>query len=390
VSQLLLMDNPIREYEWGSTSALPRLLRVPPTGRPQAELWMGAHDSASSTVDSGSLALRIAADPVGELGESVAAEHGSRLPFMLKVLAAASPLSIQAHPSLAQARAGYAAEEDRGVPLDARERNYKDDNHKPELLCALTPFRALGGFRAIPDTIRLLAGLGVPALDADAALLAEPDGLRALVRRWLTEPVAGLVEQVAAACDGDLTGEFAAEREVAVDLAAGFPGDPGVLIALLMNHVLLQPGEAMFMPAGNLHVYLSGTGVEIQANSDNVLRGGLTPKHIDVAELLAILDFTAGPPFLVPAEEVAEGVFEYPVPVRDFRLDRYELGAAASTIDGCVPQILLCTSGSVELSDVDGTSLVLGRGRSAYLPASQKAVTVTGRGTLFRASTTPA
>jgi mannose-6-phosphate isomerase len=389
VSQLLPMDNPIREYEWGSTSALPRLLRVPPTGRPQAELWMGAHDSASSTVDSGSLALRIAADPVGELGESVAAEHGARLPFMLKVLAAASPLSIQAHPSLAQARAGYAAEEDRGVPLDARERSYKDDNHKPELLCALTPFRALGGFRAVPDTIRLLSGLSVPSLAADIALLGEPDGLRAVVRRWLTEPVAELVGQVAAACDSDLTGEFAAEREVAVDLAAGFPGDRGVLIALLMNHVLLQPGEAMFMPAGNLHAYLSGTGVEIMANSDNVLRGGLTPKHIDVAELLAILDLTAGPPSLVPPNEVADGVFDYPVPVRDFRLTRFELGAGASTIDGGVPQILLCTSGSVELSDVDGTTLVLGRGRSAYLPASQKAVTVTGRGTLFRATTRP-
>jgi mannose-6-phosphate isomerase len=388
MSQLLLMDNPIRDYDWGSTSALPRLLREPPTGRPQAELWMGAHHSTPSTVDSTSLADRIAADPIGELGERVVEEYGPRLPFMLKVLAAASPLSLQAHPSSAQARAGFAAENARGIALDARERNYKDDNHKPELICALTPFRALGGFRPLADTARLLDGLDVPALRPYRALLDEPDGLRTLVGTWLEGPVGDLVAAVAAACDADLSGEFAAEREVVVDLAAAFPGDAGVLIALLLNYVRLEPGQAFYMPAGNLHTYLSGTGVEILANSDNVLRGGFTSKHVDPAELLSILDFAAGPPDLVvPVAGAGGDCHDYRVPVRDFLLSRHDVAGQASTVEGGRPQILLCTSGSIEVSDVDGSSVVLPRGRSAYLPASQKYATLTGRGTLFRATT---
>jgi mannose-6-phosphate isomerase len=387
VSVLLPMENPVRDYAWGSVSALPRLLRETPTGQPQAELWMGAHSSAPSVVDGVSLAARIDADPVGELGDAVVSAFGARLPFLLKLLAAASPLSLQAHPSLAQAAAGFAAENAAGIPLDARERNYKDDNHKPELICALTTFRALGGFRALPDTLRLLDGLAVPAFAPYRAVL-DSDGLPGLVGELLGAP-GSVVEAVAAACAARIGAgfEFSAECEVIVDLAAAFPGDPGVLIALLLNYVVLEPGEALFLPAGNLHSYLTGTGVEILANSDNVLRGGLTPKHVDTAALLSILDCTDGPAPLVHPVPGPDGSYTYPTPVRDFALSRYEVAGTASTVDGEVPQILVCVSGSVEVADVDGSSLVLGRGRSAYLPAGQKGVTLTGRGTVYRATT---
>jgi mannose-6-phosphate isomerase len=385
------LDNPVRDYDWGSTTAIPRLLGVPPTGLPQAELWMGAHPSAPSRLaGDGTLAERIAADPGGELGDAVLAEFGARLPFLVKVLAAERPLSLQAHPTREQARAGYAAENARGVPLDAPTRNYRDQSHKPELLCALTPFRALGGFRALPDTVRLLDRLGVPELAPYRELLAAPDGLRQVVTAVLTLPAgrrAELVDAVAAACQAGPDGGFAAERRAAAELAAAYPGDPGVVIALLLNHVELAPGQALFMPAGNLHTYLSGTGVEIMANSDNVLRGGLTGKHIDVPELLRVLDFTAGPPPLVPPRPGPGGEVGYPVPVREFRLARHEVAGRPATVDGGVPQILLCVEGSLELSGVDGGSVPLPRGASAFVPADRKAVTLSGRGTAFRART---
>jgi len=385
------LDNPVRDYDWGSPTAIPELLGVPPTGRPQAELWMGAHPSAPSRLaGDGTLADRIAADPEGELGAPVLAEFGPRLPFLFKVLAAAKPLSLQAHPTLEAARAGYAREDARGIPPDAPERNYADRSHKPEVLCALTPFHALGGFRAVPETVRLLDGLCVPELAPYRAMLAAADGLRRVVTTLLTLPAerrAGLVGAVAVACRADPGGEFGAERRVAADLAVRYPADPGVVIALLLNHVELAPGEALFMPAGNLHAYLSGTGVEIMANSDNVLRGGLTSKHIDVPELLGVLDFAGGPPPLVTPRPGPDGGTQYPVPVREFRLTRYEVGDRPSTVDGGAPQILLCTAGSVELSGVDGDPEPLPRGASAYLPASRKAVTLTGRGVVFGAGT---
>jgi mannose-6-phosphate isomerase len=386
------LDNPVRDYDWGSTTAIPELLGVPPTGRPQAELWMGAHPSAPSRLvgADGDLAGRIAADPEGELGKPVLAEFGPRLPFLLKVLAAHRPLSLQAHPTNEQARAGHAAEDAVGIPPGAPHRNYQDASHKPELLCALTPFRALGGFRALPQTRRLLAALGVPELAAYRDMLTGPDGLARVVTAVLTMPErsrAGLVDAAAAGCRAAPGTGFAAERQVVAELAQAYPGDPGVVIALLLNYLELAPGQALFMPAGNLHAYLSGTGVEIMANSDNVLRGGLTGKHIDVPELLRVLDFSAGPAPLVPPRPGPGGVTSYPAPVREFRLDRYRPGGGVLTLDGGVPQIVLCVDGRLELSAVDGSSLTLSRGESAFVPASQRAVTLSGSGAAFRAAT---
>jgi mannose-6-phosphate isomerase len=382
------LHNPVRPYAWGSATAIPELLGRPATGEPQAELWLGAHPAAPSRLESGGTLLdRISADPAGELSAAVVDRFGPRLPFLLKVIAAARPLSLQAHPDLERARAGYAEEEARGVPADAPERSYPDPNHKPELVCALTPFEALCGFRAIPDTLRLLSLLAerAPVLETyTAALRTRPDGrgLREVVTGLLTVPAdrrERLVDAVTAACrDGGP--EFSAELATGAQLGEAYPGDPGVVIALLLNRVRLEPGEAMFLAAGNLHCYLRGTAVEVMANSDNVLRGGFTAKHVDVPELLRVLDVADGAPPLFAPVRAGPGHLAYLPPVPDFRLDRYELGPPVELPAGG-PRIVLVLAGRAALAD-----LVLERGGSAWLPAGRPA-TVRGEGVLCVAGT---
>jgi mannose-6-phosphate isomerase len=385
------LDNPVRPYAWGSPTVIPELLGRPATGEPQAELWMGAHPAAPSRLAAGGTLLdRIGADPAGELSPAVVDRFGPRLPFLLKVLAAERPLSLQAHPDLDRARAGYADEEARGVPMDAPERSYPDPNHKPELVCALTPFEALCGFRAIPETVRLLGLLvdRAPALRAYAeSLRARPDarGLREVVTGLLTVPAdrrRRLVDAVTAACRAGGP-DFPAELATGASLGEAYPGDPGVVIALLLNRVRLAPGEALFMAAGNLHCYLSGTAVEVLANSDNVLRGGITSKHVDVPELLRVMDVADGPPPLVEPVILAPGHVAYVPPVADFRLDRYELGGPVE-LAAAGPRIALVLSGRVELDA--GSGLALDRGGSAWLPAGRP-VTARGDGVLCVAGT---
>uniref|UniRef100_UPI001E612E94 mannose-6-phosphate isomerase, class I n=1 Tax=Streptomyces clavuligerus TaxID=1901 RepID=UPI001E612E94 len=254
-------------------------------------------------LDRGGLDEVIAADPVRELGAPAVDRFGPQLPFLFKILAAGAPLSLQVHPDLDQARAGFAAEERAGIPADAPHRNYKDANHKPELICALTPFDGLCGFRPVPVTAELLAGLGVDSLKPYADLLhAHPEeaALREVLTAVLTadpDRIAATVTEAATAADR-LGGPYAPYAR----LAHHFPGDPGVIAAMLLNHVRLQPGEALYLGAGVPHAYLSGLGVEIMANSDNVLRCGLTPKHIDVPELLRIVRFTANDPGVLRPE----------------------------------------------------------------------------------------
>lgn len=410
------LDNSVRPYAWGSTTALPELLGVPPTGEPQAELWMGAHPGAPSLVDRGSgpvaLSEVIAADPEGELGAATTAAFGPRLPFLLKLLAADSPLSLQVHPDLPQATAGFAAEEAAGVPLDAPHRNYKDANHKPELLCALTPFEGLCGFRPAPEAAGLLSGLDVDGLKPYADILRaspESDALREVLTALLSADrtaLAATVAETAAAAErlsggngveGAEPGEAGAPGEpgaaaraayaVSASLARHYPGDPGVIAALLLNHVRLHPGEALYLGAGVPHAYLAGLGVELMANSDNVLRCGLTPKHVDVPELLRIVRFEGtAPEILRPEADGGEEV--YATPVDEFRLSRLVLapGGQSRELDGRTPQILLCTAGSATLRDeADGSELTLERGRSAYLRAGTRP-RVSGDGTLFRAT----
>ncbi|MEV7345648.1 mannose-6-phosphate isomerase, class I [Streptomyces sp. NPDC093544] len=377
------LENTIRPYAWGSTTAIPRLLGVEPTGEPQAEMWMGAHPGAPSRTERGPLTEIIDEDPEKELGRAAVAKFGPRLPFLLKILAAGAPLSLQVHPNLEQAQEGYEDEERRGIPIDAPHRNYKDANHKPELICALTEFDGLCGFRAPAEAAELLAGLDVDSLKPYVDLLhAHPEeaALREVLTALLSadrDDLAHTVTEAAAAC-ARLGGSYAPYA----DIAHHYPGDPGVIAAMLLNHVQLQPGEALFLGAGVPHAYLNGLGVEIMANSDNVLRCGLTPKHVDVPELLRIVRFEAGDPGILRPEASPDGEEVYETPIDEFRLSRYVLpqDAAPHELTAATPQILLCTAGSVR---VDGSTLA--PGQSVFVPAGEK-VEVSGPGTIFRAT----
>ncbi|WP_327748824.1 mannose-6-phosphate isomerase, class I [Streptomyces europaeiscabiei] len=377
------LDNTVRPYAWGSTTAIPQLLGVAPTGEPQAEMWMGAHPGAPSRTGRGPLTEVIDEDPERELGFQTVAKFGPRLPFLLKLLAAGAPLSLQVHPDLEQAREGYEDEERRGIPIDAGHRNYKDANHKPELICALTEFDGLCGFRAPLQAAALLAALDVDSLKPYVDLLhAHPE--EAALREVLTavlsadpEDMSHTVTEAADAC-ARLGGAHAPYA----DIAHHYPGDPGVIAAMLLNHVRLQPGEALFLGAGIPHAYLNGLGVEIMANSDNVLRCGLTPKHVDVPELLRIVRFEATDPGVLRPEASPDGEEVYETPIDEFRLSRLVLPEATAPHDltRATPQILLCTAGSVRAGEH-----TLAPGESVFVPADEKAE-VSGPGTLFRAT----
>ncbi|MGH3787642.1 MAG: mannose-6-phosphate isomerase, class I [Pseudonocardiaceae bacterium] len=413
-----LLRNAVRPYAWGSRTAIAELLGDPiPAPHPQAELWLGAHPADPSVLlhadgAQTSLLEALGADPDRHLGTRCAQRWGGRLPFLLKVLAAEEPLSLQAHPSAAQAAEGFAREEARGTPRDASERNYTDPNHKPELICALTEFHALAGFRDPIRTVELFIALDTPPLAPYRALLAaEPndDGLRALFTTWITMPQPAVETLLAAILDACIAllhrtahsdgrsgprtrdGDHRDECRVVLELAEAYPGDVGVLAALLLNRIVLAPGQAMYLPAGNLHTYLRGTAVEISANSDNVLRGGLTAKHVDVPELLRVLDFSYGELRLQDGEPVGPHEIAYITPAEEFQLMRLEWvpGEASPVyLRSPSPQILLCTQGSAELRSMEGDSVKVRRGESVWLAATDPEVMVcpgTGPVQLFRA-----
>lgn len=379
-----LLEGVIRHYEWGSPSSIPALLGLPEDGRPWAELWLGAHPSGPALLGPSHrpLDVVVAADPVGALG-AAAAERFGTLPFLLKVLAAAAPLSLQAHPTTEQAEAGYARQDAEGIPLDAPDRSFRDRLHKPELICALTEFEALCGFRDPHTTLDVLATIDTDALDPVRDLIAaEPDarGLAAALGYLLgLEPTKAqaLVEPVVDACARGGPADWTAERRVAAELGDRYPGDAGVVTALLLNRVTLQAGEALFLRAGNLHMYLHGTGVEVMANSDNVLRGGLTSKHVDGPTLLEVVD-TEPIAADVQRPAVVDGVATYDTPVPEFSLQRIEIDDHHMLAAG--PAVLICTAGAVTIGPH-----TLERGRAAWLPASDGPVDATGRGTVYRA-----
>jgi mannose-6-phosphate isomerase len=393
-----LLRNPIQNYAWGSRSAIPELLgAASPASEPQAELWMGAHPSAPSrlSTDEGEVPLDdwIARDPDAVLGAGVAARFGGKLPFLFKVLAAERPLSIQAHPSREQARAGFARENAAGVPIDAAQRCYKDDNHKPELICALTTFRAMNRFRPIPELVERLAALAAPELAAPLDGLRErPDreGLAVCFRGLMTleaEARRRLVDH-AVHCAQGRAGTDAAWGWVA-RLADDYPGDIGVLAPLLLNVVEMAPGEAMFLPAGELHSYLGGVGVEIMANSDNVLRGGLTPKHVDLQELSAALSFEAGEVEKLHPRPVRRGERRYDAPVDEFALSvlNVESGSPYEAAAQRSVEILLCTSGAGRIVEpARGAVTEFARGNAALVPAAVAAYRIEGDAVLYKAS----
>ncbi|WP_405390421.1 mannose-6-phosphate isomerase, class I [Streptomyces sp. NBC_01102] len=409
------LSNTVRPYAWGSTTAIPELLGVAPTGEPQAEMWMGAHPGAPSRLtrptapatggtgaaagQAGTEAVAgragteaaaersltdvIAADPERELGPAAVRTFGPRLPFLLKLLAAGAPLSLQVHPDLAQAQQGYTDEERRGVPIDAPRRTYKDANHKPELICALTPFDGLCGFRRPAEAADAIAALGVDSLKPYVDLLrARPE--EAALREVLTAILSADPAETAHTVDeaAEAAERLGGAHAPYARIAHHYPGDPGVIAAMLLNYVQLQPGEAMFLGSGVPHAYLGGLGVEIMANSDNVLRCGLTPKHVDVPELLRIVRFEATEPGILRPEASPTGEEVYETPVDEFRLSRYVLASGGSPVDltAATPQILLCTAGAPQAGDI-----TLAPGESVFVPADES-VEVTGTGTLFRST----
>jgi mannose-6-phosphate isomerase len=388
------MKGVVQPYAWGSKTFIPELLGTEPTDDPQAELWLGAHPSAPSTLDGRPIGEVIERDPEGVLGTASVKEFGPKLSFLLKVLAADQPLSLQAHPSRRQAEEGYAHEEKAGVPADAKNRLFKDDWPKPELLCALVESEALCGFRdpsrtyalvqqlGADRTLRLMAPLGDDASAEDERLERV---FTTIMRLEDAEPYVTEVVGRAEGVDHDAGGELAQLASTVRLLADHHPADPGVLAAMLMNRVVLKPGDAIFLDAGNLHAYLSGAGIEIMANSDNVLRGGLTSKHVDVDELTSVLDFTPIPGDTIAPEPVSEGVVRYPTPATEFALWRLTpSGSTAEVPETDAGRALIVVDGSLTLTS-EGADLQLEQGQAAFLVAGM-AATARGDGTAFLAS----
>lgn len=392
--------NTVMGYDWGSRTAIAEILGRPvPSPGPEAEMWIGVHAAAPSMLEEEggrcTLAEWIARSPEARLGSRVRERFEGRLPFLLKILAAETPLSLQAHPSLEQARAGHAREDAAGIPRTAPNRNYRDANHKPEILCALGRFDALCGFRPADRTLRLLRVLQVeslaPVVDA-ISRTPGPGGLKEAFSFLMTLPrerAAVLVDEVAEACRRECArgSEGSAQFEWVIVLADLYPADVGVVASLLLNHVRLEAGQALFLPAGNLHSYLGGVGIELMASSDNVLRGGLTSKHVDVDELLTVVDFSDRPARFVPVRTAAPGETEYVTGTPDFRLSTVVVGPGAPCRPSRRgPELLLCTSGAASAETVAGETVELRRGEAVFVGADEGDYVLKGDATLFRAT----
>lgn len=378
---LIKIANQARDYAWGSRTLISDYFGVPATGQPMAEIWLGTHPGSPAYL-------------ADQPNQTLAAELGGhQLSFLLKILAADQPLSIQAHPNSQQAIDGFAKENALGIPITASNRNYKDDQHKPEVIVALSEFEALCGFKPIDQIDSLLEDIQTHGGVSDGLrsiattwreLLNQPNGLQKLFsdisgRRSNFDGVAAELTTMA---------DFDARFALAEKLNLIYPGDPGVMVAMIMNHVYLEPGQALFLPAGNLHAYLSGLGIELMAASDNVLRGGLTPKHIDLQELENVVDFTAGEIALVAPKELTAGLIQYPCNTDDFLLYRAEPSGERLMADLNLPgeAVILCTAGEIAISTSLEERLVLRRSEAAYLSADAKFFTISGSGTAFLAT----
>lgn len=392
---MLLLTNTVQTYAWGRLDGLAPIVGSEPTGGPEAELWVGTHPAAPSVVvddpEGRTLAEVIASDPSRWLGPGLADAGHTALPFLLKVLAIGTPLSLQAHPSAEQAATGFVREEEAGIDIGARNRTYRDPNPKPEALVALSDTWALCGFRDPADAAALVQILGVPALDPLVSILRGGGG------RSLHDALAWLLHLQGADVDSVVASAADAASSVSGDtpddpmtwvvrLAGAHPDDPTVLAPLLMQVVRLVPGQAVHLPAGNLHAYLEGAGIEVMQASDNVLRGGLTSKHIDVDELLSIIRFEPGMPAPPVHKDHGNGLHTYDAGEETFGLALVIPGEATVDIAPTGPSLLLATHGRIDIAGDDG-GISLDGGDAAFTAPREGSLTVSGPGQLWWATT---
>lgn len=396
------LENQIKDYAWGSYTAMGELFDLPNTdNQPQAEMWLGAHSAGCSYIITANgkenLATRIASNPEKILGKNTA-EHFSHLPFLLKILSAAMPLSIQVHPNKQSAERGFVRENQAGIPLNAPHRNYKDDNHKPELIYALTEFQALNGFREINEIISLFQLANITSLQQPIALLKNQPNSAGLKQFFTTvmeleestkkQAIGELLDNIDNKGNTDSQAVFALIQK----LNELYPNDVGLFAPLLLNIITLQPHEAMFLYAETPHAYIEGTGIEIMANSDNVLRAGLTPKHIDTNELLANVKYAPKPfaTLKLNPKTIGSGHKTFPVPVNDFAFDIIEIAQQDDTkpITVTSAEIVLCLNGKITLSTTDTDkqqSITIKKGQSVFIPADTQEYILHGIGNMVRA-----
>ena len=398
MKHISLLKNTIQEYAWGSHTAIPELMEKPsPSKKPQAELWMGAHPKAPSLVNIDdrwvSLEEVIRADSLAVLGKPVSEKFNNRLPFLFKILAADQPLSIQAHPNLSLAKAGFEKENSLGIPVEAAHRNYKDDNHKPECICALTTFWALNGFRSIQEILSGVKQCCPEGLKKEREQLERnptDDGLKRFFETLMVldhEKKETVIAEAVRVAD-DLRAEDV-KYDWMIRLYQAYPSDIGVISPVILNLIVLQPGQAMFLPDGQLHAYLNGLGAELMANSDNVLRGGLTPKHVDVPELLKVLRFKQSKISIHSPDPEHESEYAYPCDAEEFVLSVISIkkGGAYQSRELRGVEILLCAEGSAEIkSAIEEVPITLNQGASALVPAAAGQYRITGEAKIYKAA----
>ncbi|GAB2652181.1 mannose-6-phosphate isomerase, class I [Vibrio panuliri] len=385
------MTNVIQNYAWGSTTSVNQLFGIAnPNGEPQAEIWMGAHPNGCSMVENQGQTTKLS-DLINSninafLGESIAKRFGE-LPYLFKVLAAEKALSIQVHPNKQQAETGFAREEQQGIPHTAANRNYKDPNHKPELVYALTPYQAMNGFRSIEEVIANFTRLDIAELAPLVQQLVDnqnPQGLSAFF--------SGLLSLEGASKDKALTALLAHANNsqdplmaLIVELETQYPGDIGLFVPLTLNIITLQPGQAMFLDAETPHAYIKGTGLEIMANSDNVLRAGLTPKYMDIDELVACTIFEEKPfDSLLLEPNVNDQMLEYPIPVEDFKFAIIP-SSDQRVVDIVSAEILMPLDGSMTITHSNGQRCVIEKGQSVFIPAYAQSYTLQSDARVARA-----
>jgi len=389
----LVLKNTLQKYAWGSHSAIQELMGADPTGEPWAELWMGAHPKAPSRVNIDgrwtSLNEVLRQFPEKILGLETAKKFNNTLPYLFKVLAAEQPLSIQAHPDALQAKAGFERESAAGIKMAEPVRNYKDPFHKPECICAVTKFIGLKGFRKIFTTRELIQRFCPKGLARELKFLERGD-LKTFFKSVMELPTSqkkSAIDEARRSAKTSIPTDMIADW--IINLHGYYPEDVGVLSPLFLNLFCLSPGEALFLPCGELHAYLSGMGIEIMANSDNVLRGGLTPKHVDVPELMQVLDFTETDLHILKPEPVSPCEKKYPVLAEEFELSVVDVTDKAPCIflgrHGA--EILICINGVAHLTfgAIGNKGIGIKKGESVFIPAETNPYEISGNARCYKA-----